>query len=148
MGIPVKDLDKTEAWGTGTILPPGRHIASIIEADDTKRSSGGHPQIELKLGNDQGTIMDWIVVIDSTMGKVRQMLEAFGFDVEGMQETPDVSRLVGRKALVHVAEQPSRKDPSKTISVVAGYEPTSSQSATTLPADTTGLNGDSKPIPF
>jgi hypothetical protein len=66
------------AWDvrTGQMLPAGRHVCEVYEIEGGGNSSGGYPQIELKVGNADGEMRDWIVVLPSTIGKVVQLTDA------------------------------------------------------------------------
>lgn len=131
------DVTDVEAWEASDILPPGTHKVEVIKAEEGT-SSGGHPQLELELraytGEHQdGTIRDWIVVIPSTAGKVKQILEAFG-----------IEKLVGygaedfksRRAQIIVRTEP--RD-GQEYSKVRAYEPVS---------DSTAAKSDEEPLPF
>lgn len=131
------DVTDVEAWEASDILPPGTHKVEVIKAEEGT-SSGGHPQLELELrayeGEYQdGTIRDWIVVIPSTAGKVKQILEAFG-----------IEKLVGygaedfksRKAQVIVRNELRE---GQERSRVKAYEPVS---------DSAAAKSDEEPLPF
>lgn len=123
------------AWDVGdggSILSAGDHLVKVIDLDGEGNSKNGYPQIEVKLGNDQGDIRDWIVVIPSTIGKVVQLTDAAGLerpnDTEvslegsGYRFTPTyLARLLGKEVGVIVREEPDRNDPSRTRTRVQGY---------------------------
>ena len=127
-----------EAWevSTGTMLPEGDHFVKVIEIDGTGTSSGGHPQIELRVGNAEGSIRDWIVVIPSTVGKVVQLTDALGLERPSDAEVKEegtgyrfsqtyLGKLIGKPVGVVIRDEPDRMDPSKTRTRVQGYVPAS-----------------------
>lgn len=123
------------AWDVSdTILSQGDHLVEILEVDGTGNSSGGHPQIELKSGNADGSIRDWIVVIPTSIGKVVQLTDAVGLDRPTDEQVTEegtgyrldptyLGQLIGKKVGVIVRTEPNRNDPSKTRDVVKGYVP-------------------------
>lgn len=134
----IGSLKEVEAWSGGAYLGIGTHPAEIISAGEGK-SSGGHDQFEMEWqavdGPEKGgTIKEWLVVIPSTMGKLKALLEACGVSIpEGeFDVAPDDLKGL-RAAIVIRKENPDDKYPR-----VTGYLPLSD-----LPADTTGLNGSS-----
>jgi len=129
------DFRATEAWevSTGVYLGAGNHVCSITAANATT-SSGGNPQIELEVGNDNGTLRDWIVITPASFGKVVMLAQAAG--VEPTEEeaesfktnggrAPDtwLRRLEGKQIGVVAREEADFKDPSKTRVRVQGYVP-------------------------
>lgn len=147
----VQNLNETEAWGAGTVLSPGRHLCQIDRADEGQ-SSGGHPQIELEVraiaGPEAGgTIRDWMVVIPSSYGRVRQLLEAAGIEVQGGDWDLPVGQLVGRKVavIVRMEKKERGKNAGKEFATVAAYDlPKDSdvQAGADVPADTAGFAGN------
>jgi hypothetical protein len=155
-----------KAWAVGEgILPAGDHVVEVLEASGTGTSSGGYPQIEVKVGNADGEIRDWIVVIPSTIGKVVQLTDAVGLprpedaqveaDGPGFRLDPKyLDQLIGKKVGVLVRQEPDRNDPTKMRDRVKGYVPASDIGPSDVPADTAGLgNGgspatDDEDIPF
>jgi hypothetical protein len=127
------------AWDVrtgGTILPEGDHVCEITEIDGGGNSSGGYPQIEVRLGNADGEIRDWIVVLPTTVGKVVQLIEAVGLerpdddqvhvDGAGFRLDPKyLDQLYGKKVGVIVRSEPDRKTPGVMRDRVAGYKPAS-----------------------
>lgn len=110
------DLASEETWGAG--LPHGWNNvtceeASMVEADT------GTPQIELLLSNDQGRIKDWQVVTGKSLGKIKQILEAFGVDIPEGKFVLDVSELVGREAEIKVGTKQAPGSNQVYDSVVA-----------------------------
>lgn len=143
----VGSLKDVEAWsGGGAYLGIGTHPAEITSASEGE-SSGGHPQFELEwtaIGGEQkdGTIKEWLVVIASTKGKLKGLLEACGVEITDALDEVNPSDLEGLQCNIVVRkENPDDKYPR-----VMGYLPLSE-----IPADTTGLNGSSETderIPF
>jgi hypothetical protein len=122
--IKLQDVDKAEAWAVGGILPPGWHNVQIISAEESQ-SSGGHPQIELDLESvsGDGKIKDWIVVMAQTLGKVRQLIDAAGVDIQAGEWEFDPATLKGCAVSILVREEPKYGDPSTMVNKVVGYEP-------------------------
>jgi hypothetical protein len=107
------NLDGVEAWSGGEILPPGKHPVRIDSAEEGQ-SSGGHPQVELTFtaiaGEHAGAgIRDWLVVAPAAMGKVRQFLEAVGFQIPPGDFYLPTGQLVGRRLSVVVREEPNQQ---------------------------------------
>lgn len=137
-----------EAWevSTDTILPAGDYRVKVMDIDGAGNSSGGHPQIELRLGNAVGAIRDWIVVIPSTQGKVTQLFDALGLDRPtndqvategtGWRFTPSyLDQAHGREVGIVVREEPDMKDPSRTRTRVKGYVKPDMIGSDVTPAD-------------
>lgn len=143
MPFDLTNMDEERAWAGG-ILGPGRHECVVTDVEE-QTSSGGHPQMVLTLeavaGPEEGsTVKDWVVVIPSTFGKVKQILEAAGVEIQGGDWTFDASVLRGRRVAVLVREEPKRSDPSQTVSVVAAYSRPRVDGE--VPADLDGLGGN------
>jgi hypothetical protein len=126
-----------EAWTVGgSILKarPQPYLCKILEVDGAATSSGGFPEIDVKVGNEEGEITDWIVVIPATVGKVVALTDAVGLDRptdaqvkpdgEGFRLHPDyLAKLVGKDVGVYVHEERDRQDPTKMRDRVRGYCP-------------------------
>jgi hypothetical protein len=142
-----------ETWDVGgSFLPRGDHKVEVLSAE-TGRSTNNYPQVELQVGNAQGSIRDWIVVIQSTLGKVVQLTEALGLgrpgDGQFRQENGEiilndsyVASWVGKQCGVRVGER--RNDPTKDE--VKGYFPAEKVKATpasdvTSPGDQAQFSG-------
>jgi hypothetical protein len=155
--IPVSptEMNSAEAWdASAPILPPGKHVVTIVDEDDTQKSSGNHPEIRLQLrADDAQEIRDWIVVIPQTYGKVKQLFEAAGKPIiEGQTEVTSAV-LRGQRVLVTVGQKADRNDPSKMRATVMGYEPVPGGPAGTPSADAyanvgQGANAVNDDIPF
>lgn len=129
MGITV-NMNGVDAWTPGNVLSPGQHTVRVVEAEE-KPAQTGTPQIVLSMeataGPEAGgTIKDWITVTANTLGRVRMIMNAFQIPVPAGQFNLEASSFVNRQARITVRSEPSRKDPSKTFSSVAGYEPSGS----------------------
>lgn len=132
----IGSLKEVDAWSGGAYLGIGTHPAEIISASEGK-SSGGHDQFEMEWqaidGPEKGgTIKEWLVVIPSTLGKVKGLLESCG--VENLDAIDEVTpeQLKGLKAAIVVRkENPDDKYPR-----VIGYRPLSE-----LPVDSVGASG-------
>lgn len=129
-----ENLNEVEAWKSGAFLGIGTHPAEIVSASEGK-SSGGHDQFELEWAATDGpekgsTIKEWIVVMESTKGKVVALLEACGVTIPPGEFNVGPEQLKGLKAAIVVRKEPDDKYPN-----VKGYLPISD-----LPADTTGMN--------
>jgi hypothetical protein len=134
-----------EAWEvSGGFLPAGDHICTVRSVDGSGTSSGGHPQIEVEVGNDLGTIRDWIVVIPSTVGKVTQLTDAVGLDrPTDEQVKPDgsgfrldpkyLARMINRRVGVLVRPEPDQRNPGQTRDRVRGYVDASKISTSDVP---------------
>jgi len=144
--VSTNPFETAEAWDVDSLLPAGDHVATIrsVKADGT--SSGGHPQLELTVGNALGSIRDWIVVIDSTLGKVVQLVRAAGVrtpgdddfhkEATGYRLHDDYANLlVDKEVVVVVREEPDYQDPSKTRTRVQGYLPVDRIGSETTPSN-------------
>lgn len=143
-----------QAWDVGGgFLGKGDHICEVLEIDGspTQTSSGGHPQIEVKVGNGDGEIKDWIVVKENTIGKVVQLTDACGVErptdaqvrPEGTGYRLDpayLATLVGKKVGVIVREEPNKLDPTAPPrDRVKGFVPVHKIKAPAdIPVDTSG----------
>jgi hypothetical protein len=126
------DFGSADPWevSTGTILSAGDHICDIVEIDGSGTSSGGYPQIELRVQNADGSSRDWIVITPSTQGKVSQLFRAVGIDPPGDGEfDPENGRitakcldqLYAKKVGVIIRDEPDFKDPTRTRQRIQGY---------------------------
>lgn len=137
-----------ESWDVGGgFLTAGDHICEILEIDGTGTSSGNHPQIEVKVGNAEGEIRDWIVVIPTTIGKVVQLTDAAEIERPSDDEVvPEgtgfrlapayLNRLLGKKVGVIVRQEPDRQDPTKMRDRVKGYVPAHKIKPSDVPMNT------------
>lgn len=125
------NLADVEPWRAGAPPPPGSYVCRIDDAREGT-SSGGHPQLELSWtvsgGDYQGAeIRDWLVVIETTRGKVVALLQAVGIEIAGGEFELRVADLIGRVAEVVLRSEPSYKDPERMVTRVAGYRPAGQQ---------------------
>jgi hypothetical protein len=158
-GLDNNPFATTDAWepSADAILPAGDHVVKVLDIDGSGNSSGGHPQVELRMGNAQGSLRDWIVVIPSTVGKVVQLFEALGLerptddqvvqDATGWRFDPKyLDQAFERSVGVIVREEPDRNDPSRMRTRVKGYvkadtigsdvtDPGAAQAFSSQPAD-------------
>jgi len=123
-----------EAWEAegDAYLRAGDHVVTVAEADGTTTSSGGYPQIELRLENDGGSIRDWIVITPATYGKIAQVIQAIGAELpdENQHISKDDHRIaqayldaqwVGKQVGIIAREEPGYNDPSKMWTKIKGY---------------------------
>jgi hypothetical protein len=123
-----------EAWNvsTGTMLTEGDHFCHVTSVNGSGTSSGGYPQIEIEVGNAEGSIRDWIVVIPTSIGRVVQLTDACGLPRptdEQVEMEPNgyrldaeyLEQLVGKAVGVIVRAEPDRLDPTRTRDRVKGY---------------------------
>lgn len=120
-----QNLDTVEPWKAGSMPPPGNYTARIDEAVEGQ-SSGGYDQLELSwtvVGGeyDGAEIREWLVVTDTTRGKVVALLQAVGIEIPSGDFELKVDDLAGKTAEIIVRKEPSYKDPSKMRTVVAGH---------------------------
>lgn len=151
--IQVKDLDKTEAWKGGAMLPPGQHVVRIESADDSTPSSGGHDQVEMEFQaqDGSGSIRDWLVFTPKTLGKARSLLDAVGIVPESGEWVFPTDALTGKTLTITVAQEPDRQGATnddgtpKMRSRVVAY---TAASAASTPASGNGATKSDDDIPF
>jgi len=141
------DYGGAEAWKVqDQLLPIGDHVVTIINPMSGD-SSGGFPQVELRVENELGSLRDWLVITPNTIGKVVMVFDAAGvdrpqdgeFDPEtGKLTDACVDRLHNRKVGVIVREEPDNRDPTKMRRRIMGYTDVA-QITSDIPADTAGL---------
>ena len=144
----LKDFDKAEAWSEAPRLPLGWSDVKIESVEEGK-SSNNNPQLTIEYGNSQGSIREWLVVVEATYGKLKALTDAAGIVVEG--EDFDPQTLVGKSIGIYIEEEPSRKDPTQTFRNVSAHRPAGQGSD--IPGDTEGLpaangQGADDDIPF
>jgi hypothetical protein len=146
MEIPA--LDDVEAWKGGAILPPGWHDVRVAEVEEGT-STGGHPEARLKMECPEGGIRDWIAVTKSSLGRVKQILEAFGVEIPSGKFGMDWTTLIGKNVRVFVAEEPKNDGSGQLRSTVKAYEPSTIPNNGSTQA-TGGRSGGSKEddLPF
>ena len=148
-------FDPNETWDVSTsqLLPKGNHVCEIraVEAGPNT-STGGHPMVMVRVGNDAGEIRDWLVISSpATFGKFTALVLAAGvpeaewpkpgedFNAEsGRVGQAYADKLVGRKVGVVVREDYDNSDPPKLRPEVAGYV-LPAKITDDMPADSTGL---------
>lgn len=114
----IPNLTEVEAW-KGGVLDYGRHAVTVLDYEEGT-STGGHPELRLRFGNDDGSIQDWIVMTSDSLGKLKSFLIAVGL--------PDVERLdrdliVGRHLSITVG--PHKTPAGGTVARVKAYHATS-----------------------
>lgn len=148
-------LDNVESWKGGAMLSPGSHPVRCTDAEEG-RSAGGHFELHLTweatAGAEKGgTIQDWVQVTQTTLGKVRQLMEACGIQVPAGQFELGAGKLQGAQCVVVVRERP-KPDGTPRLEIVAYQR--------AVPGSDLGDNqgrefvhagapaADDKPIPF
>ncbi|CAB4197815.1 hypothetical protein UFOVP1313_33 [uncultured Caudovirales phage] len=134
MGNPfaVEAWDVSSAGGSAdSFLGAGDHVVTVQEVDGTTTSSGGYPQIELRLGNESGSIRDWLVITPSTYGKIAQVIQALGVELPDAETeiSQDDHRVaqgyldgwIGKSVGVIARDEPAYNDPSKMRTRIKGY---------------------------
>jgi hypothetical protein len=146
-------FSKEEAWeASAGSLEVGLHAVKIAEAESGK-SSGSHPQLELRFENDQGNgIRDWLVITEKSVGKFLQFTDSIGLEKPGDFETQDdfqaylaqTARTIGgRRCVIRVGEEQDQQGeprrrvqaymPSDTDVPVSSPEPATVGSSDDLP---------------
>lgn len=111
-------MQSGEAWSPPLqeILPKGNYVVKIAEATKGK-SSGGFPQIELRLENEQGAIRDWVTIspTEFAISKLLGLIDGTGLrrpkagtevaEQTGELSTPYVESLVGRQVGVVIRDE-------------------------------------------
>lgn len=131
--IPV-NFDDVEAWSGGVYLNPGSHVVKIVSAEEGKSKSNDNPQIQIELeavsGPEAGaTIRDWWTITPSTLGKIKQHLQALGANLPAGQFNLDASTLVGQSCKIVVREETKNDGSGDTRNVVAAYTKVSANAA-------------------
>jgi hypothetical protein len=145
MEIPA--LDSVEAWKGGAVLPPGWHDIRVAEVSEGT-SSGGHPQAELKMENPEGSIRDWVTVTAESLGRVKQVLEAFGIEIPEGKFAMDWAQLAGCSARIFVAEEQKNDGSGQMRSTVKAYEPSTVGSSSAPAAAGNGTTEKDEALPF
>lgn len=147
------DLSTEDAATAISLLPLGFHLVTITEADGSEKSSGGHPQIALRVENATGDgLRDWKVITEGSIPFLLQLTDAAGIERSNMTfESKDEAAeklpplLKGKQVGVKVVEEPKNNDPTKMRRIVDSYWrpdelPAAALNATSdVPADTSGL---------
>jgi hypothetical protein len=103
------------------ILPKGNYVGRITQCDKGT-SSGGYPQLELKLETEQGTSRDWLVISPNefSVGRLLGLLDGCGLSRPSPEageinaqtgELSDVfvSKILGREVGWIVRDEPDRE---------------------------------------
>lgn len=126
--IPIQgDMNETEAWSGFVPLRPGSHVVRCTSAKEGTTKKNGHPQIELELeaisGEERGaSTRDWITVIPSTYGKVRQVLEAFGLPLPSEGGSVSANAFVGKTCKVIVRPEEKNDGSGDMVDRIKGYK--------------------------
>ncbi len=126
--IPIQgNMNETEAWSGFVPLRPGSHVVRCTSAKEGTTKKNGHPQIELELeaiaGEERGaSIRDWITVIPSTYGKVRQVLEGFGLPLPSEGGSVSANAFVGKTCKVIVRPEEKNDGSGDFVDRVKGYK--------------------------
>lgn len=157
------DFTTTDPWevSTDTILPAGNYVCKITEAEDDT-SSGGYPQINLRVEDEEGNgaIRDWLTITEASFGKVVALAQAAGVspteteqkhfqDKGGRAPKTWLNKLVGKSVGVVVRDEPDYKDATKMRQRVQGYVAPERVSGRTGPAassDVTPANAAAAPV--
>ena len=143
-------LKDIEPWRAGGPPPPGSYTARIDDAGEGQ-SKNGYPQLTINwtvVGGDYdgAEITDWLTITEATRGKVVALLNATGVEITDGDFELNPADLKGRKAQIVCRAEPSYKDPSKTVTKVAGYKAAPDGGA---PATNGNSSGDHEaPLPF
>lgn len=126
------DFENADTWevSTATLLGKGNHVCEIRDAM-SGRSSGGYPQVELEVFNENGSRKDWLVYGDKGGYGVQKVATLFRMagaalsnsDVgeDGLLAQGAVSRLNGKKVGVVVRDEEDRRNPGQTRLRIKGY---------------------------
>jgi len=129
--VKLEGIEEVDAWSSSVLLPVGWHDVTIEEADEGS-STNGYPQIEMRFANAQGDIREWMVVIPSSMGRVKSLLMAAQVAF-GEAEDFDPSVLKGKKLSIYVGTEESLKEPGKMRAVVKAFAPLSDHKGDPVP---------------
>lgn len=128
MTILLQNIDQEEAWGASLPLDLGWNNVTVTKVEEGV-TPNGNPAFRVYVENEWGGAgREQIVVMapssDSkgTLGKVRNVIEACGLQVQGGDWQFDPTVLTGKKCSVLVVEEPGRDDPSKTFRVIKGFD--------------------------
>jgi hypothetical protein len=124
------NLDGVEPWKGGSVLPPGRYLCRCTDAEEG-RSKGGHFEVHLTWEattgeHTGGQIQDWVQVTESSLGKVRQLLEAARISIPSGEFSLTAQQFRGATAEVVVREG-TKQDGTPRMEVAA-YNPPPGQS--------------------
>jgi hypothetical protein len=124
------NLDGVEPWKGGSVLPPGRYLCRCTDAEEG-RSKGGHFEVHLTWEattgeHTGGQIQDWVQVTESSLGKVRQLLEACRVSIPSGEFSLSAAPFRGTSAEVVVREG-TKQDGTPRMEVAA-YNPPSGRS--------------------
>ena len=120
-------LDGVEPWKGGAVLPKGTYLARCTEQEEG-RSAGGHFEIHLTWEDTagDGQIQDWVQVTETTLGKVRQLMEACNVQVPPGEFSLRAEMFANASAEIVVRERP-KPDGTPRNEIVA-YNPPAAKS--------------------
>jgi hypothetical protein len=139
-----------EAWDVSNgFLGSGDHVVEIREIDGSGNSSGGHPEIHLRVGNNDGEIQDWIQVTQNSIGKVVQLTDAAKIERPGDDDVRAegtgyrlseayLNKLLGKTLGVIVRPEQDRMNPGQTRDRIKGYVVAEKIKKSDVPAPTGG----------
>lgn len=121
------NLDGVDSWKGGAVLSPGSHPVRCVDVEEG-RSSGGHFELHLTWeatgGPEQGgSIQDWVQVAPTTLGKVRQLLEACAVQVPSGEFELRAEQFRGAHCTIVVRER--RKPNGDMRAEIVAYSRTS-----------------------
>lgn len=128
------NLDGVEPWKGAAVLSKGTHLVRCIDAEEGT-SSGGHHEIHLTweavAGDEKGaSIQDWVQITETTLGKVRQLLEATRLPIPSGEFSLEARPFLGTSAEIVVRER-ARPDGQLRNEIAAYNAPRSD-----VPSDT------------
>ena len=85
----------------GGIVEDGWHEFMVAKAEE-KESKAGNPMIAVALGMDGGMVLDYLVLIDTSLWKCKAFLSAIGCKQENLDEGFDMAmgQLIGKTGWV------------------------------------------------
>ena len=136
--------------GTSTgMIGPGQHEVTVDHVDEGT-SSGGHPQLIIDFKNKAGaTIRDWLVVIDSTTWKVKQLWDACGLEFPDDGGEINERDLIDKRLMIKVEPQEyngTSRDRVTEYYTVVGSDIPIDEFPT--PEKAPAKSPDDEPIPF
>jgi len=143
----VQDLSNVSTEGPSiTLIPPGEYKVIVTDAQEGTSKLKGTPCIELEMEITEGDfkgrgLRDWVYVTEAAMWRVRQCLEAFGFQIPEGEFDFQPAELISKQAGVEVKH---RVWNDKEQTEIAHYGPLAPSEVVDVPEPPTGDDG----IPF
>jgi hypothetical protein len=130
-------FETEEPWSVNdsTILPAGDHVVHVASIE-SGYSRNGYPQIELEVGNKDGTLRDWLVITPRTRGKIVQFVNALGASYptaadigadDGLSQEY-LDKLKGLSCKILARDEPKMNNPEQMITRIKAYAPAGDQS--------------------